>query len=130
MVGFVTGNNVMNFNVTQVLMQQYGDTERKWKEDYFRSDDEQQHGKLSKRRVPFVPLAIRNYSGCDLTFATMTVTSPRLILSEEYTAESRQRVSEWKRVRSGSELPFLIDEPEKSRHKVRAPAAMAHECRV
>ena len=47
MVGFVTGNNVMNFNVTQVLMQQYGDTERKWKEDYFRSDDEQQHGKLS-----------------------------------------------------------------------------------
>ena len=126
MVGFsVTGNNVMNFNVTQVLMQQYGDTERKWKEDYFRSDDEQQHGKLSKRRVPFVPLAIRNYSGCDLTFATMTVTSPRLLLSENYAAaataatSSSQRLSEWKPVRAGSELPFLIDEPEKSRGKVR-----------
>ena len=117
---------MLNFNLTQVLMQQCQDTERKWTEQYYK--DQQQHDKqqqLSKRRVPFVPLAIRNHTGCDLTFATMTVTSPRLLLSENYAAaataatSSSQRLSEWKPVRAGSELPFLIDEPEKTRGKVR-----------
>ena len=120
MTCYSTGKDVLNFNLTQVLMQQCQDTERKWTEQYYK--DQQQ---LSKRRVPFVPLAIRNHTGCDLTFATMTVTSPRLLLSENYAAaataatSSSQRLSEWKPVRAGSELPFLIDEPEKTRGKVR-----------
>lgn len=40
--------------------------------------------KLSKRRQPFVPYALRNHTGCTLWFATLTTTPTR---SEELTLQ-------------------------------------------
>ena len=52
-----------------------------------------------------------------------------LLTSEVGSNQSKPVVSEWRDVRAGSELPFLIEEPEKNRHKVRHDVTSCVYCR-
>ncbi|KAM4563375.1 intermembrane lipid transfer protein VPS13D isoform 4-T4 [Odontesthes bonariensis] len=84
--------------------------------------------KLSKRRQPFVPYALRNHTGCTMWFATMTTTPTRVALSHSSSADSisdvhssgtddSHNVSQWREVLPGEEVPFEFEAREKLRHR-------------
>nr|XP_043893555.1 vacuolar protein sorting-associated protein 13D isoform X3 [Solea senegalensis] len=94
----------------------------------------EQHGhsradvKLSKRRQPFVPYALRNHTGCTMWFATLTTTPTRVALSHSSSADSisevhgpgtddTHNVSQWREVQPGEEIPFEFEAREKLRHR-------------
>ncbi|KAM6977932.1 LOW QUALITY PROTEIN: intermembrane lipid transfer protein VPS13D [Aplochiton taeniatus] len=84
--------------------------------------------KLSKRRQPFVPFALRNHTGCTMWFATLTTTPTRVALSHSGSADSisdvhrpgtddTHNVSQWREVLPGEEIPFEFEAREKLRHR-------------
>ncbi|XP_038577495.1 vacuolar protein sorting-associated protein 13D isoform X3 [Micropterus salmoides] len=84
--------------------------------------------KLSKRRQPFVPYALRNHTGCTMWFATLTTTPTRVALSHSSSADSisdvhgpgtddSHNVSQWREVQPGEEIPFEFEAREKLRHR-------------
>ncbi|XP_062872043.1 intermembrane lipid transfer protein VPS13D [Trichomycterus rosablanca] len=84
--------------------------------------------KLSKRRQPFVPYALRNHTGCTMWFATLTTTPTRVALSHSSSADSisdvhgpgtddTHNVSQWREVLPGQEIPFEFEAREKLRHR-------------
>ncbi|XP_067095428.1 intermembrane lipid transfer protein VPS13D [Osmerus mordax] len=84
--------------------------------------------KLSKRRQPFVPYALRNLTGCTMWFATLTTTPTRVALSHSGSADSisdvhgpgtddTHNVSQWREVLPGEEIPFEFEAREKLRHR-------------
>uniref|UniRef100_A0A8C1KFS4 Vacuolar protein sorting 13 homolog D n=1 Tax=Cyprinus carpio TaxID=7962 RepID=A0A8C1KFS4_CYPCA len=84
--------------------------------------------KLSKRRQPFVPYALRNHTGCTMWFATLTTTPTRVALSHSSSAGSisdvhgpgtddTHNISQWREVLPGEEIPFEFEAREKLRHR-------------
>ncbi|KAM9855129.1 intermembrane lipid transfer protein VPS13D [Aulostomus maculatus] len=84
--------------------------------------------KLSKRRQPFVPYALRNHTGCTMCFATLTTTPTRVALSHSSSADSISdvhgpgtddihNISQWREVLPGEEIPFEFEAREKLRHR-------------
>ncbi|XP_023192292.1 vacuolar protein sorting-associated protein 13D isoform X1 [Xiphophorus maculatus] len=84
--------------------------------------------KISKRRQPFVPYALRNHTGCSIWFATLTTTPTRVALSHSSSAGSISDLqssrtddihnfSEWREVLPGEEIPFEFKAREKLRHR-------------
>ncbi|XP_067328891.1 intermembrane lipid transfer protein VPS13D isoform X8 [Anolis sagrei] len=84
--------------------------------------------KTPKRRQPFVPFALRNHTGCTLWFATLTTTPTRAALSHSGSPgvipegngtflEGMHRVSEWREVLPGEEIPFAFEAKGKLRHR-------------
>ncbi|KAK9392132.1 vacuolar protein sorting-associated protein 13D [Crotalus adamanteus] len=84
--------------------------------------------KAPKRRQPFVPFALRNHTGCTLWFATMTTTptraallhsgSPPVLPEENKTfLDEAHKVSEWREVLAGEEVPFAFEAKGKLRHR-------------
>uniref|UniRef100_A0A8D0BUC4 Vacuolar protein sorting 13 homolog D n=1 Tax=Salvator merianae TaxID=96440 RepID=A0A8D0BUC4_SALMN len=84
--------------------------------------------KTPKRRQPFVPFALRNHTGCTLWFATLTTTpthaalshsgSPGVIPEENGTfLGGTHKVSEWREVLTGEEVPFAFEAKGKLRHR-------------
>ncbi|XP_043974274.1 vacuolar protein sorting-associated protein 13D isoform X2 [Gambusia affinis] len=85
-------------------------------------------GKISKRRQPFVPYALRNHTGCTMWFATSTTTPTRVALSHSSSADSisdlqssrtddTHNLSQWREVLPGKEIPFEFEAREKLRHR-------------
>ncbi|KAI5095714.1 vacuolar protein sorting-associated protein 13D isoform X1, partial [Silurus meridionalis] len=84
--------------------------------------------KLSKRRQPFIPYALRNHTGCTMWFATLTTTPTRVALSHSSSADSisdthgpgtddTHNISQWTEVLPGMEIPFEFEAREKLRHR-------------
>ncbi|XP_062822059.1 intermembrane lipid transfer protein VPS13D isoform X4 [Anolis carolinensis] len=84
--------------------------------------------KTPKRRQPFVPFALRNHTGCTLWFATLTTTPTRAALSHSGSPgvipegngtflEGLHKVSEWREVLPGEEIPFAFEAKGKLRHR-------------
>ncbi|XP_066547335.1 intermembrane lipid transfer protein VPS13D isoform X1 [Amia ocellicauda] len=84
--------------------------------------------KLSKRRQPFVPYALRNHTGCTMLFATITTSPTRVALSHSGSVDSisdshgpgsddTHNVSQWREVLPGEEIPFEFEAREKLRHR-------------
>uniref|UniRef100_A0A9J8AXX9 Vacuolar protein sorting 13 homolog D n=1 Tax=Cyprinus carpio carpio TaxID=630221 RepID=A0A9J8AXX9_CYPCA len=84
--------------------------------------------KLSKKRQPFVPYALRNHTGCTMYFATLTTTPTRVALSHSSSADSisdvhgpetddTHNISQWREVLPGEEIPFEFEAREKLRHR-------------
>lgn len=139
----------LDLNITSVLMEQYNTTKSSWMADYCKEEEQQspqspvplpwvgssvdppcfdKNVKLSKRRQPFVPYALRNHTGCTLWFATLTTSPTRVALSHSSSADSISEVhgpgaddphsvSQWREVLPGAELPFEFEAREKLRHR-------------
>ncbi|XP_058265238.1 intermembrane lipid transfer protein VPS13D isoform X3 [Hemibagrus wyckioides] len=84
--------------------------------------------KLSKRRQPFIPYALRNHTGCTMWFATLTTTPTRVALSHSSSADSisdahgpgtddTHNISQWREVLPGEEIPFEFEARDKLRHR-------------
>ncbi|XP_017292232.1 vacuolar protein sorting-associated protein 13D isoform X2 [Kryptolebias marmoratus] len=138
----------LDINITSVLLEQYNTTKSSWIADYCKDDKQspksptlpwigssvdppsfgQKDVKLSKRRQPFVPYALRNNTGCTMWFATITTTPTRVALSHSSSADSisdvhssgtddTHNVSQWREVLPGEEIPFEFEAREKLRHR-------------
>ncbi|KAJ8257579.1 hypothetical protein GJAV_G00187290 [Gymnothorax javanicus] len=141
----------LDINITSVLLEQYSTTKSSWLADYCKEKGEepqtpspaalswmgssvdppsfgQTDVKLSKRRQPFVPYALRNHTGCTMWFATLTTTPTRVALSHSGSADSisdshgsgtddTHNVSQWREVLPGEEIPFEFEAREKLRHR-------------
>ncbi|XP_029973693.1 vacuolar protein sorting-associated protein 13D, partial [Salarias fasciatus] len=138
----------LDVNITSVLLEQYNTTKSSWIADYCKEEQHTpqsspplpwigssvdppscgQNAKLSKRRQPFVPYALRNHTGCTMWFATMTTTPTRVALSHSSSADSisdihgpgtddTHNVSQWREVLPGEEVPFEFEAREKLRHR-------------
>ncbi|KAM7412373.1 hypothetical protein PAMA_022044 [Pampus argenteus] len=138
----------LDINITSVLLEQYNTTKSSWMADYCNEEEQTtqsstplpwvgssvdppsfgQNVKLSKRRMPFVPYALRNHTGCTMWFATLTTTPTRVALSHSSSADSisdvhgsgtddTHNVSQWREVLPGEEIPFEFEAREKLRHR-------------
>ncbi|XP_041656068.1 vacuolar protein sorting-associated protein 13D isoform X2 [Cheilinus undulatus] len=138
----------LDINITSVLLEQYNTTKSSWMADYCNEEAQSpqsspalpwlgssvdppaiaQNVKLSKRRQPFVPYALRNHTGCTMWFATLTTTPTRVALSHSSSADSisdvhgtgsddPHNVSQWREVLPGEEIPFEFEAREKLRHR-------------
>ncbi|XP_026223935.1 vacuolar protein sorting-associated protein 13D isoform X3 [Anabas testudineus] len=139
----------LDVNITSVLLEQYNTTKSSWIADYCNEEEQapqssapepwmgssvdppsftQTDVKLSKRRQPFVPYALRNHTGCTMWFATLTTTPTRVALSHSSSADSisdvhgpgtddTHNVSQWREVLPGEEIPFEFEAREKLRHR-------------
>ncbi|KAA8590750.1 hypothetical protein FQN60_001693 [Etheostoma spectabile] len=139
----------LDINITSVLLEQYNTTKSSWIADYCNKEGQmplssspvpwmgssvdppsfgQTDVKLSKRRQPFVPYALRNHTGCTMWFATLTTTPTRVALSHSSSADSisevhgpgaddTHNVSQWREVLPGEEIPFEFEAREKLRHR-------------
>ncbi|XP_027135435.1 vacuolar protein sorting-associated protein 13D isoform X3 [Larimichthys crocea] len=139
----------LDVNITSVLLEQYNTTKTSWIADYCKEEEHtpqsspplpwmgssvdppsfgQTDVKLSKRRQPFVPYALRNHTGCTMWFATLTTTPTRVALSHSSSADSisdvhgpgtddTHNVSQWREVLPGEEIPFEFEAREKLRHR-------------
>ncbi|XP_063738866.1 LOW QUALITY PROTEIN: intermembrane lipid transfer protein VPS13D [Eleginops maclovinus] len=139
----------LDVNITSVLLEQYNTTKSSWIADYCKEEEQtpqssppltwmgssvdppsfvQTDVKLSKRRQPFVPYALRNHTGCTMWFATLTTTPTRVALSHSSSADSisdvhgpgtddTHNVSQWWEVLPGEEVPFEFEAREKLRHR-------------
>ncbi|XP_037336994.2 intermembrane lipid transfer protein VPS13D isoform X1 [Pungitius pungitius] len=139
----------LDINITSVLLEQYNTTKSAWIADYCKEEEhtpqpspplpwmgssvdppsvEQTDVKLSKRRQPFVPFALRNHTGCTMWFATLTTTPTRVALSHSSSADSisevhgpgtddTHNISQWREVLPGEEIPFEFEAREKLRHR-------------
>ncbi|XP_050720689.1 intermembrane lipid transfer protein VPS13D-like isoform X3 [Eriocheir sinensis] len=69
-----------------------------------------------RRRSPFVPFALKNDTGCDLSFATLTTTPDNMMdLESPGHADAPER--EWVKVTAGSTIPFSFEGRGKQRHR-------------
>ncbi|MCJ8741597.1 hypothetical protein PDJAM_G00072560 [Pangasius djambal] len=140
----------LDMNITSVLLDQYSTTKTSWLADYCKEDEQspqsssssvswmgssvdpptfgQTDVKLSKRRQPFIPYALRNHTGCTMWFATLTTTPTRVALSHSSSADSisdvhgpgtddTHNISQWREVLPGEEIPFEFEAREKLRHR-------------
>ncbi|XP_047373498.1 intermembrane lipid transfer protein VPS13D isoform X6 [Sciurus carolinensis] len=137
----------LDINITSVLIDQYVSTKESWMADYCKEDKEidstqsedwvgssvdppsfGQKVKTPKRRQPFVPFALRNHTGCTLWFATLTTTPTRAALSHSGSPgvvpegngaflDDAHKVSEWREVLTGEEIPFEFEARGKLRHR-------------
>ncbi|KAK1801786.1 hypothetical protein P4O66_022429 [Electrophorus voltai] len=139
----------LDVNITSVLLEQYSATKTSWLADYCKEDElsppsstslswmgssvdppsfGQTEVKLSKRRQPFIPYALRNHTGCTMCFATLTTTPTRVALSHSGSADSisdahgpgtddTHNISQWREVLPGAEIPFEFEAREKRRHR-------------
>jgi len=107
----------LNLNVTSTLLELFTLTKAKWTEDYAKSCDQKDATYNSRRRVPFIPFAIRNHTGSDVRFSTITSMPTRMQESSFRPDDLWKKNATWRDVAPSCELPFLIDEREKIRHK-------------
>ncbi|ELT97897.1 hypothetical protein CAPTEDRAFT_149660 [Capitella teleta] len=150
----IKADEVLNLNLTNSLMELVKTTKAKWTADYLnrydasllqliffidsfpRTNEGEVQMYNSRKRVPFVPYAIKNETGCLLHFTTVTSTPTRytnVVLRTglpgdlsplEIENSSREEMRTWRRVMPGDELPFMFEEREKFRHK------QTHELKV
>nr|XP_054769178.1 intermembrane lipid transfer protein VPS13D-like [Lytechinus pictus] len=114
-------NDRLDLNVTSALIDLYSNTKKSWTEDYYSKGGATGSGRT---RSPFVPFAIKNESGCKLSFATLTTTPNKVVSSPEEKLNTERTFSTWKDVQSGQEIPFMFEEKGKARHR------NTHELRV
>ncbi len=147
----LTTTDVVNFNLTSTLVELYQTVKANWTEDYYYGDgdhhyqqqQQQQQPQLSfyepsdssvavsrlRRRVPFVPFAIRNSTGAPLTFRTQTRMSGSQLGVAGGVGRGgggsgglRGRVSSgedpspWREVGPEDTVPFTFEERAKLRH--------------
>ncbi|KAG7167042.1 Vacuolar protein sorting-associated protein 13D-like 2, partial [Homarus americanus] len=141
----VMTKDTVNVNITQTLLELYRMVKNNWTSDYYNRERlEVETSTVSsedgckgivvspqgyRRRSPFIPFALKNDTGCDLTFATMTATPDRQVISSvlwicviimadmEILTRSDMPKMDWIHVPAGSTVPFSFEGRGKQRHR-------------
>ncbi|XP_063884386.1 intermembrane lipid transfer protein VPS13D-like isoform X2 [Scylla paramamosain] len=140
----ITTEETINMNLTNALLDLCHTVKSTWTQDYYNRDrldveaciaSGQEHREESdssssnntfktalvspqgyRRRSPFIPFGLKNDTGCDLSFATLTTTPDNMMdLESPGQAETPER--EWVKVSAGSTVPFSFEGRGKQRHR-------------
>lgn len=76
----LNSTETLSINVTSTLIELYSVVKLNWMQDYYSLSNRVEASPKSsppgyRRRSPFVPFALRNYSGCKLWFTTIVTTA-------------------------------------------------------
>ncbi|KAK3881484.1 hypothetical protein Pcinc_014068 [Petrolisthes cinctipes] len=129
----VTTNDTININVTNSVLDLYSLVSKNWTQDYYERDRmegevynsrcESRGMKASvtspqgyRRRSPFIPFALKNDTGCDLSFTTITATPDSLTEQDQSVSSqsanwgtSCSQNQDWTRVPAGDTVPFTFE---------------------
>ncbi|XP_076064677.1 vacuolar protein sorting 13D isoform X4 [Oratosquilla oratoria] len=123
--------DTVNVNITTTLIDLYHLVKTNWTHDYYNRDrietetvsvggSESSKTVVSpqnyRRRSPFIPFALKNDTGCDLSFATLT-TTPDSLANTEVAPHESILDNEWIMVSPGGTMPFSFEGPGKQRHR-------------
>nr|XP_045619802.1 vacuolar protein sorting-associated protein 13D-like isoform X1 [Procambarus clarkii]XP_045619809.1 vacuolar protein sorting-associated protein 13D-like isoform X1 [Procambarus clarkii] len=123
--------DTVNVNITSTLLELYHMVKNNWSLDYYNRDrlDVECSGAPHegykaaavspqgyRRRSPFIPFALKNETGCDLSFATLTST-PDSMADSEILTQDRMPKMDWVHVPAGNVVPFSFEGRGKQRHR-------------
>ena len=115
----------LNISITSALLELYSVVKLNWGEDYYNlstddtSNSTPQTPPAFRRRIPFVPFAFFNNTGCPLVFYTQVVatdTKQRKNKEEDHWP-MKDDVKNWMKVEAGETIPFLFENRSKQRHQ-------------
>ncbi|XP_064107510.1 intermembrane lipid transfer protein VPS13D-like isoform X2 [Macrobrachium nipponense] len=128
----VQTDDTVNVNITSTLLELYHLVKSNWTTDYYYRDRlEGENSMISgeeglkamvgspqgyRRRSPFIPFALKNDTGCDLSFATLTTTPDSMADMENLTLNKMPEL-EWTSVPAGNTVPFSFEGRGKQRHR-------------
>ncbi|XP_047493790.1 vacuolar protein sorting-associated protein 13D-like isoform X6 [Penaeus chinensis] len=128
----VKTEDTVNVNITNTLLELYHMVKNNWTLDYYNRDRmEIENNIISneegsktlvvspqgyRRRSPFIPFALKNDTGCNLCFATMT-TTPDNLADVESLGQSIMPEVDWISVPAGNTVPFSFEGRGKQRHR-------------
>ncbi|KAK8735874.1 hypothetical protein OTU49_017439, partial [Cherax quadricarinatus] len=123
--------DTVNVNITHTLLELYQMVKNNWTLDYYNRDRLDVECSLVsnakgyssmvvspreyRRRSPFIPFALKNDTGCDLSFATVTST-PDSMAEMENLALNQMPKMDWIYVPAGQIIPFSFEGRGKQRH--------------
>ncbi|XP_071526978.1 intermembrane lipid transfer protein VPS13D [Panulirus ornatus] len=125
-------NDTVNVNITNTFLELYQIVKKNWTLDYYNRERlEVENSIVSsegtckamvvspqgyRRRSPFIPFALKNDTGCDLSFSTLT-TTPDSMADMENLKENQMPNLDWVKVPAGSTVPFSFQGRGKQRHR-------------
>ncbi|XP_071747088.1 intermembrane lipid transfer protein VPS13D [Lepeophtheirus salmonis] len=109
----VSSEDILNLNITSSLIKLYRTVRNNWTQDYYSQSD------AMKPRIPFVPFALKNETGCDLIFCTYVSQSSvglkKKTLSKIRITDCEHDYRAWISVKDGATIPFTFEERGKFR---------------
>ena len=125
LVATFEAEDTVNFNVTSTLLDLYHQIKHDWTSEHIPSSISllSQIRGSTRRRLPFVPFAIRNETGLGLWFCTQTKsrTGQKSTLSKGYGMDTPVK---WLEVEDGGEIQFSF---ESNRAKKQGDLSFAHQ---
>lgn len=123
----VSSVDAINFNVTSSLIDLYKTVKKNWTEDYLHSNarskelipSEMHSPGCYRRRLPFMPFALKNNTGCKLWFSTQVTSAEEqsFDLDSENIPDSNKFSLTWTEVPAGNLIPVPFESRSKMRHK-------------
>jgi vacuolar protein sorting-associated protein 13D len=131
----VDAEETVNFNLTSTLIELYHMVKTNWTADYYAEGDQvrdrQNYHRISesgvtfRKRVPFVPFALRNDTGCTLWFFPQTRSAGSHLRPADYSRQpslymgNNSSISnpqmQWRQVNPGEEVHFSFEESRTSK---------------
>lgn len=121
----INSQDSLNVNVTLTLVELVQVVKHNWTQDYYLSngglvvDKPAIKGQVYRRRLPFIPFALKNDTGCKLWFKTFIATADDTIDVVRMSSQTRSIVSKddtWIEVFPGRTTPFTFEVRGKLRH--------------
>ncbi|KFM78297.1 Vacuolar protein sorting-associated protein 13D, partial [Stegodyphus mimosarum] len=123
----ISSEDAINLNVTSSLIELYRTVKKNWTEDYFNINTRNKEVTAElhspgcyRRRLPFVPFALKNNTGCKLWFATQITAAHQQSLdfqNQTAPAQNSKFALNWTEVPSAHLLPVPFESRSKMRHK-------------
>lgn len=124
----VSSVDAINFNITSSLIELYKTVKKNWTEDYLHSNSRNKESVSSemhspscyRRRLPFMPFALKNNTGCKLWFCTQITSADRQsfdVETQNLTDQQNKFTLNWTEVPAGTLIPVPFESRSKIRHK-------------
>ncbi|XP_054721064.1 intermembrane lipid transfer protein VPS13D-like [Uloborus diversus] len=124
----ISSDDAINFNVTSALIELCKTVKTNWTEDYLNMCSKNKNSTVTeihspgcyRRRLPFVPFALKNDTGCKLWFATQITSADQQSLNLEtqsMPAQNSKYALQWTEVPAGNLIPVPFETRTKIRHK-------------
>ncbi|GFQ85231.1 vacuolar protein sorting-associated protein 13D [Trichonephila clavata] len=122
----IASPDAINFNVTSSLIELFKTVKKNWTEDYLNINNrnketvETSSPGCYKRRLPFMPFALKNDTGCKVWFATQITSAKQQSLdlgNDNMPAQNSKFSLVWTEVPAGNLVPVPFENRSKIRHK-------------
>lgn len=121
----VSSVDAINLNITSSLIDLYNTVKKNWTEDYLHLNTRNKEVALTetqspgcyRRRLPFMPFALKNNTGCKLWFSTQITSAEDQSFNLETQPDQNKFALTWTEVPPGNLIPVPFESRTKMRHK-------------